>query len=271
MIREWSWLAPRTWPSSNCSRPRTSAPSRRLSQYAAPLPIPPRPITATAYSRRIGSAIRARGVEHDPAAELDRAVAGEPGRQARAPALEDLQVAPQAAGDQDGCRPGRLVLGNADEAGEVAAADHARRAIDPGPGVPRRLVRRRSAQGLDVGRAGQLGQGDRMDPFGPCPDPAHVVLRPGGHLPGDQPELVHRPPDVGQQPGRADARMAGEGQLAARGVDPDSPRRGILDEDGLAEAKLRRDPLAVVRIDRAALDEDTQGIAECAIRVDEHA
>ncbi len=31
MMREWSWDAPRTWPSSNCSNPVTVAP-RRASQ-----------------------------------------------------------------------------------------------------------------------------------------------------------------------------------------------------------------------------------------------
>src|SRR5688500_12983316 len=50
MMREWSCDSPRTCPSSNCSRPSTSAPARRESQYAAALPNPPSPKTMYSYS-----------------------------------------------------------------------------------------------------------------------------------------------------------------------------------------------------------------------------
>src|SRR5207249_4367447 len=58
MIREWSSDAPRVCPSSNCSRPITSPPARRASQYAAALPMPPRPSTAWARSMVTPASLR---------------------------------------------------------------------------------------------------------------------------------------------------------------------------------------------------------------------
>src|SRR5829696_7832440 len=45
MIREWSSEPPLSWPRWNCSRPRTSEPAPRESQYTAALPMPPQPTT----------------------------------------------------------------------------------------------------------------------------------------------------------------------------------------------------------------------------------
>src|SRR5918993_1709944 len=45
MIREWSSEPPLSWPGWNCSRPRTSEPASRDSQYTAALPMPPQPTT----------------------------------------------------------------------------------------------------------------------------------------------------------------------------------------------------------------------------------
>src|SRR5215208_1743073 len=45
MIREWSSEPPLSWPRWNCSRPRTSEPAARESQYTAALPMPPQPTT----------------------------------------------------------------------------------------------------------------------------------------------------------------------------------------------------------------------------------
>src|SRR5918997_553149 len=45
MIREWSSEPPLSWPRWNCSRPRTSEPASRDSQYTAALPMPPQPTT----------------------------------------------------------------------------------------------------------------------------------------------------------------------------------------------------------------------------------
>ncbi len=56
MMRERSWELPRACPSSNCSSPSTRAP-RLADQYAAALPMTPRPKTATSYSRGCGCPI----------------------------------------------------------------------------------------------------------------------------------------------------------------------------------------------------------------------
>src|SRR5918993_4166130 len=45
MMREWSSEPPLSWPRWNCSRPRTSEPAARESQYTAALPMPPQPTT----------------------------------------------------------------------------------------------------------------------------------------------------------------------------------------------------------------------------------
>src|SRR5215210_1237266 len=45
MMREWSSEPPLSWPRWNCSRPRTSGPASRESQYTAALPTPPQPTT----------------------------------------------------------------------------------------------------------------------------------------------------------------------------------------------------------------------------------
>src|SRR5687768_7261617 len=45
MMREWSSEPPLSWPKWNCSRPRTSGPASRESQYTAALPMPPQPTT----------------------------------------------------------------------------------------------------------------------------------------------------------------------------------------------------------------------------------
>src|SRR5215208_6863996 len=45
MMREWSSEPPLSWPRLNCSRPSTSAPASRESQYKAALPMPPQPTT----------------------------------------------------------------------------------------------------------------------------------------------------------------------------------------------------------------------------------
>src|SRR5215211_6935341 len=45
MMREWSSEPPLSWPRWNCSRPRTSEPASRESQYTAALPTPPQPTT----------------------------------------------------------------------------------------------------------------------------------------------------------------------------------------------------------------------------------
>src|SRR5829696_7588310 len=45
MMREWSSEPPLSWPRWNCSRPRTSEPASRESQYTVALPMPPQPTT----------------------------------------------------------------------------------------------------------------------------------------------------------------------------------------------------------------------------------
>src|SRR5215212_4702738 len=45
MMREWSSEPPLSWPRLNCSRPSTSEPASRESQYKAALPMPPQPTT----------------------------------------------------------------------------------------------------------------------------------------------------------------------------------------------------------------------------------
>src|SRR5918997_5683325 len=45
MMREWSSELPLSWPRWNCSRPRTSEPASRESQYTVALPMPPQPTT----------------------------------------------------------------------------------------------------------------------------------------------------------------------------------------------------------------------------------
>src|SRR5438034_8962142 len=52
MIREWSCEAPRSCPNSNRSSPSAPDPTRLAARYTAPLPMPPRPTTATSNSRR---------------------------------------------------------------------------------------------------------------------------------------------------------------------------------------------------------------------------
>src|SRR5664279_5930261 len=101
--------------------------------------MPPRPTTATAYSRRSGSAIWADFVEDDPSAQVDRAVGPRASRQARATPLADLQGPPEAGSDDHGRCPGRLILGNRHLGRKVSAPDRAGCAILPGPRVPRGL------------------------------------------------------------------------------------------------------------------------------------
>ena len=65
--------------------------------------------------------------------------------------------------------------------------------------------------------------------------------------------------------------MAGEGQLQARGEDPDPAGAGVLDEDRLAVAELGGDPLALGLGNRAAVEEDAQRVSPLAVLVDEDA
>src|SRR5215218_5199122 len=51
MMREWSSEPPLSWPRWNCSRPSTSEPASRESQYTAALPMPPQPTTM--YSKAV--------------------------------------------------------------------------------------------------------------------------------------------------------------------------------------------------------------------------
>jgi hypothetical protein len=59
MMRAWSWEAPRSWPSRNCSRPSTRAPAVAGARVAA-LPSAPNPttiasrVTPRALERRSG-------------------------------------------------------------------------------------------------------------------------------------------------------------------------------------------------------------------------
>ena len=78
-------------------------------------------------------------------------------------------------------------------------------------------------------------------------------------------------PVLGQQPGGADRRVAGEGQLEAGGEDPDPAAARVLDVDRLAEAELGGDPLALGLRHLAAVEEDAERIAPLAVLVDEDA
>ena len=65
--------------------------------------------------------------------------------------------------------------------------------------------------------------------------------------------------------------MAGEGKLDLWGVDAQSPGEQVVDEDGLAEFQLRRDPLPVRLRHLLSLEEDAERVAPLTVLVDEDA
>lgn len=82
---------------------------------------------------------------------------------------------------------------------------------------------------------------------------------------------VHRRALVLQQPGDADRRVPGKGELYCGRVDPHPPARVVVDENGLAEPELRRTLLPQALRNLVAVEEDTERVAPLAILVDEDA
>src|SRR5512134_287552 len=67
-MRDWSCDAPRSWPSSNCSTPRTRGPPGDAARrQAAALPIPPSPTTIASKVRRAGEVVTPATIAARPA------------------------------------------------------------------------------------------------------------------------------------------------------------------------------------------------------------
>ena len=65
--------------------------------------------------------------------------------------------------------------------------------------------------------------------------------------------------------------MPGERELDRRREDPQLARLAVVDEDGLGEAEVGGDGLAVGGRDRAAVEEDAEGVAALAVGAEEDA
>jgi vacuolar-type H+-ATPase subunit H len=207
-------------------------------------------------------------VEGHPSAYLEEAPRERLGDQDRATSLVDRHGArePGAEGEGGGAR--RLVLRDAGLRDEGAGADRARRLVDPGPrvDVPLGLGR---LEGGDGRRRLQLAVLEGWRPLGAGGDVGLAGFEAHAHLSRGKAQRGNRVAVSRQQPGGADRRMAGEGELHFWGVDPGPPSRRILDENGLAEAELGRDALPCLAADPRAVEEDAEPVAPLTVLVDE--
>jgi hypothetical protein len=72
-----------------------------------------------------------------------------------------------------------------------------------------------------------------------------------------------------QEPGRADQRVAGEGELRPRREDTQCASLAIFDEHRLGETEVRRNALPIFLRHLAAFEEHAQRVAAGAILADE--
>ena len=177
----------------------------------------------------------------------------------------------EPVGEHDRRRAGRLVLGDPGLFDEAAGADRRGVLVDPGPGVGGLGAAGRPAQLPHGGRGLELDVVELRRPLGAGGDVDLLAVEAHADLAGRRLQGGDGAARPRQQPGGADRRVAGEGQLEARGEDPDPAAARVVDEDRLAEAELGGDPLALGLRHLSAVEEDAEGVAPLTFIVDEDA
>src|SRR5882757_1067069 len=193
------------------------------------------------------------------------------GVQPRAAALQDLDIAFERGAEADRGRAGRLVLPDPVLEREAARAQGALGVVDPGPDAGQFLALRRGGGLLDRERVLELDQLPVRAPLGAGGDEGAAAADTDLDLAGRRAQDPDRLPLLAEQPGGADARMAGEIQLQPWGEDPDPAARGVVDEDRLREAELGGHVLAPLLRNLLAVEEDPERVAELPLGVTEDA
>lgn len=101
-------------------------------------------------------------------------------------------------------------------------------------------------------------------------DEGYVALDPGRNFTGGRMQNRHLRTLSRQEPGGADQRVSGERQLGLWCEDAKFAGFGMVDEDRLREAEVRRDPLAFVLRYIVAFQEHPEWVASGAFVADEY-
>lgn len=168
----------------------------------------------------------------------------------------------------DGVGAGRLVFFYAEAHREDPHPDASGILVLPRPHAREVVTLRRSREGFHLRRRVQPEVLEPRRPLRPARYEGEFPILPDGNLTRRWTEHRYFETFPPQQPGRADEGMARERKLRTRREDSESAALGVVHEDRLREAEVRRHSLAFVLRYLAPVEEDAERVAAGAVLAD---